>query len=211
MAMMNGAVGQKYNLGPVKPWVEFAAYFIGNRHGVKNIGGWRASDPFPDHPSGHALDYMISSNAQGDAIAQDVINNAQFLGVKYLIWNRRTWSPDKGWQPYTSTSNPHTDHVHVTYNDSPGTGSGGTATPIGTSPVSKTDSTCAWSVSLPLKGDSCVLSKVQARTLFSLVLVGGSLVVGIAGVLILVAYGLQRPEVAGNVPGAGKLAARMTA
>lgn len=111
-----------YNLGPVKSWVESAAYYLGPKYGITSIGGWRATDPFPDHPSGHALDFMVSDRTRGDALAADAIANARQLGVKYIIWQRQVWTADRGWHPYTSTGNPHTDHVHVTFNDQPGSG-----------------------------------------------------------------------------------------
>lgn len=109
-------VSGRYDLGPVKPHVESAAYEIGPMFGISSIGGWRASDPFPDHPSGLALDFMTSDRATGDALSAYVIANARRLRVKYIIWNHRTWNVTRGtWAPYTSTSNPHTDHVHVTF------------------------------------------------------------------------------------------------
>lgn len=32
--------------------------------------------------------------------------------IKYVIWNRRIWTPASGWQPY-SGSNAHTKHLHL--------------------------------------------------------------------------------------------------
>lgn len=109
-----------YPLPHVKPWVVAAADEIGTKFGVKTIGGWRAQDPFPDHPSGLAVDFMINDlpngHAVGDEISQYLIDNAKRLGLKYEIWNRRSWNPTRGtWAKYTSTDNPHTDHVHATF------------------------------------------------------------------------------------------------
>lgn len=107
-----------FALPNVKPRVREIGNVVGNMFNVKNIGGWRPTDPFPDHPSGLALDYMVyTDKAKGDAIAQYHIDNAAALGVKYLIWYRRDWNPQQGWTSYSGTSNPHTDHVHVTYLD----------------------------------------------------------------------------------------------
>ena len=217
MVMLNSGLSARYNLGPVQPWVEAAAYFIGPRHNIKTIGGWRPSDPFPDHPSGHALDFMITSQAQGDQVAADVIANAQALGVSYLIWNHRTWSPQQGWQPYTSTDNPHTDHVHVTFWN-PGTGVPGADNPVGLTGgndatlVSKVDNTCAMKITIPLKGETCLLSKGAVRSLLGLVLLSGAVVVGLVGVIVLVTYGLKSQPVADtlrSVPLAGSLANRI--
>lgn len=131
-----------YNLPNVQPPVVAAANEIGSKFGLKTIGGWRKTDKYPDHPSGLALDLMVNnmpnSQALGDAIAEYLIANAARLNLKYLIWNRRSWNPTrKTWAPYTSTDNPHTDHVHATF-----TGkaigmpsAAGTVTGGGTSPL----------------------------------------------------------------------------
>lgn len=123
-------------LGPVKPHVATAANMIAAKFGIKTMYGWRPVDQFPDHPSGLAVDFMISNlsngKAVGDALAAFVVGNYKALGVKYVIWYRQVWNPTQGWHPYTSTNNPHTDHVHVTWNATPGTGdvndAGGLAT-----------------------------------------------------------------------------------
>lgn len=117
-----------YNLPNVQAPVVAAANEIGSRFGLKTIGGWRKNDQFPDHPSGLALDLMVNnmpnSAALGDQIAEYLIANAKRLGLKYLIWNRRTWNTERGtWKPYTSTDNPHTDHVHATFTGKAVTGS----------------------------------------------------------------------------------------
>lgn len=38
--------------------------------------------------------------------------------IKYIIWNRRIWSPDLGWRAYDGP-NPHTTHVHLSVVASP--------------------------------------------------------------------------------------------
>lgn len=127
-----------YNLGPVLPHVAAAANAVGPMFGITTAYGWRAADPFPDHPSGRAVDFMTSA---GDALAQYFVAHAAEWSVDYIIWNRRSWnSVRKTWVPYTG-SNPHIDHVHVTFFATPGTNGGlGGATPVGlpagASPVS---------------------------------------------------------------------------
>jgi hypothetical protein len=79
----------------------------------------------------YAIDRMTASantaagRAEGDRIAGWVISNANRLGVRYVIWNRRIWSrtgPTPGqWRTYTNPvasrrgtpSGDHTNHVHV--------------------------------------------------------------------------------------------------
>lgn len=113
--------GSKYKLGPVKAHVARVADLVGNYFNLKTIGGWRASDPYPDHPAGLALDFMIddipNGTAVGDQIAAILIQYAAAFRIKYIIWNRRSWNPERGtWEAYTSTSNPHTNHVHASFN-----------------------------------------------------------------------------------------------
>lgn len=75
-----------------------AAYIIATYPGVQSIGGVRA-DSLPDHPSGHAIDIMISSDmALGDAINADVQSQAGRFGVAYTMWRVAN----------------HFNHVHVT-------------------------------------------------------------------------------------------------
>lgn len=116
-----------YSLGPVKPWVKAAAEEVGPKFGIKTVYGWATSDRGPlygyrDHPLGLALDFMVSGlpnrQATGDSVANYCRANHQRLSVHYVIWNRRIWNVDRdgeGWRPYSGTSNPHTDHVHVSF------------------------------------------------------------------------------------------------
>jgi DNA-directed RNA polymerase subunit N (RpoN/RPB10) len=84
-----------------------------------------------EHEEGRALDYMLNvNNATQRDIANTVLNwllatdqygnrhaLARRLGVMYIIWNRQQWRsyrPGDGWQPY-SGSNPHTDHIHISF------------------------------------------------------------------------------------------------
>jgi hypothetical protein len=114
-----------YYIGPADkmkyPWVQAAADFLGAKFGIKTIGGYRPSDPYPDHPGGKALDLMTYD---GGPLAEYAAANADALGVDYIIWNRRSWnSKRRAWAPYTG-SNPHTDHVHITFHTKPPTGGG---------------------------------------------------------------------------------------
>jgi hypothetical protein len=84
---------------------------------LDNIGGVRAGDP-GDHGSGHAVDIMTST-AQGDAVANYLQSRAGELGIKYLIWKQRRWAPGGSWVPMEdrgSVTANHYDHVHVSVN-----------------------------------------------------------------------------------------------
>lgn len=71
--------------------------------------------------------------------------------------------------------------------------------------------TCAWKLSLPLAGDTCVISKVQTRHIAATLILASALAVGIVGAVLLTIYASQRSgasravtEVAGAIPGEGQ-------
>ncbi len=85
-----------------------------------------------EHKEGRALDISFDADSRADKakaenflgwlLATDSAGNkhamARRLGVMYIVWNRRMWRsyrPADGWQPYTGTSNPHTDHIHLSF------------------------------------------------------------------------------------------------
>lgn len=103
-------------------WQEVSSQF----QGVKNLGIWgdeAHKKTVSDHNTGDALDIGILGVDQGTQIAQKLINEAQNKNIKYIIWNKQIWNPSisNSWRPYDG-KNPHTDHVHVSFNR----GSGGT-------------------------------------------------------------------------------------
>jgi len=96
---------------------------------IDTIGGYRASDPYPDHPSGLALDVMT-----GDPVGTEVNDwlhremNALALG--YTIW-KQIFKPAGGagnlMEDRGSPTQNHMDHVHALFNNNgvPGIGEGG--------------------------------------------------------------------------------------
>jgi uncharacterized protein YgiM (DUF1202 family) len=92
---------------------------------ITTIGGVRP-DPYPDHPSGHALDLMMpgypsaSAHALGDQVAAWARTNARQLGIKYVIWDQHIWNIQRdaeGWRYMAdrgSASANHKNHVHIT-------------------------------------------------------------------------------------------------
>jgi len=91
--------------------------------GVKHLGIWgdkKHQARKSDHNSGDALDIGIQNTDQGTQIAQKLIKEAQDRNVKYIIWNRQIWNPSESpdWRPYNG-ENPHTSHVHVSFNRNP--------------------------------------------------------------------------------------------
>ncbi|GLY02430.1 hypothetical protein [Actinoplanes sp. NBRC 101535] len=94
--------------------------------GYPKPGCWRV-DNHGEHPKGRACDFMMTSGgeasgaqrAQGDAMAQWAVANADRLGLMYVIWFRRIWTPAQGWHAYNNPfggndpSGWHTNHVHI--------------------------------------------------------------------------------------------------
>ncbi|MEH6821750.1 MAG: peptidoglycan DD-metalloendopeptidase family protein [Dietzia psychralcaliphila] len=88
------------------------------------IGSWRASDPFPDHPSGRAIDVMIPNyeSSEGVELGNRVMNyfmtHKEHFNVEYQIW-RQEYIPAEGTPNRMDdqggpTAN-HYDHVHITF------------------------------------------------------------------------------------------------
>ena len=116
----------QYAYGDVQPQTAVVADRVGPMFGIKTIGGYR---PGPDrydpngHPAGLALDLMIDDipdgKATGDRLAKYLQDNAEALGVDYIIWYQRLWLPsraDQGWELMEdrgSITQNHMDHVHV--------------------------------------------------------------------------------------------------
>lgn len=122
-----------YLLGGVKSHVKMVADTLGPKYGIRTIYGiGPGSIAGSDHPKGLALDFMVPNKTVGDAIAADLIANAGPYAVKYIVWWHNSWNPQRNtWAKYTSTKNPHTDHVHVSFNDKPGSGTPtNTTTPV---------------------------------------------------------------------------------
>lgn len=115
-----GSTASRYDLGKVQPQTAALANTLGPKFGITTIGGYRPNDPFPDHPSGLALDIMVyGDKAKGQRLADYVQRNADELGVEYLIWYRQIWNSGRaaeGWRAMPdrgSVSANHQDHVHV--------------------------------------------------------------------------------------------------
>lgn len=106
---------------------------------VNTIGGWRPSDPYPDHPSGKAVDIMIPNyetekgKSLGKEINKFVWDNKEDFGVVYTIWRQDYYDSDaENGSQMDDRGDPtqnHMDHVHVTtesdeesenYNGGPG-------------------------------------------------------------------------------------------
>lgn len=97
------------------PHVAVEAQYIASTWGLE-VGGFATSGHVAnsDHYTGHALDAMTSNLAIGGEIVNYYITNYKAKRIKYVIWQRRIWTPGQGWHPYHG-SNPHTNHVHLSF------------------------------------------------------------------------------------------------
>lgn len=98
-----------------------------------SFGIWRscAGSSISEHKEGRAIDWHMSAYNSTDRAAVQRLTRMLFatdwwgnthsmarrLGIMYIIWNKHMWRayrPFDGWQKYTG-SNPHTDHVHISF------------------------------------------------------------------------------------------------
>ncbi|MBB4960844.1 coiled-coil domain-containing protein [Micromonospora polyrhachis] len=81
-----------------------------------------------EHPKGRACDFAAQKGGfggvatggdrtYGNNLAAYYVNNANRLGVLYVIWFKQIWLPSSGWKSYSGgngdPSSDHTNHVHL--------------------------------------------------------------------------------------------------
>lgn len=90
---------------------------------IKTIGGYRPVDPYPDHPSGRALDVMTyTDQALGDRVLNYLFDHNGFFKMQYAIWKQAMWYKKGAPQPMADRGSPtqnHMDHVHAYFEPSP--------------------------------------------------------------------------------------------
>ncbi len=93
--------------GGVASHVAEAGHHLQERFGVDDVGGVakRPDNPTSDHPRGYALDFMVDRST-GDALAAYAEEHSEALGIKYILWETED----------------HYDHVHISFEDEPGSG-----------------------------------------------------------------------------------------
>lgn len=135
---------------------------------VKTIGtiGDRPRSTGDDHATGKAVDFMIedwrgSGGGVGDELAKWMMDNADSMGVKYVIWDAKIWSKDRDgkplalskWRPYrdptgaNTDTTMHRDHVHVSV--------------YGDAATASVEVNGDWA--LPLKGNYTLISEFGQR------------------------------------------------
>ena len=92
-----------------------------------SMGGYNpvVDQPWDEHASGDAFDFMTGDVEQGNAIRDRALATP---GAKHVIWQQKMWYPGGGSSPMDDRGSPtenHMDHVHVNM------GGGGGAAPTG--------------------------------------------------------------------------------
>ena len=91
------------------------------------VSCYRSAEDGGEHPRGRACDWSAQASgfggvafgadkAYGDNLANFYIQNADRLGVLYVIWYSQIWLPSSGWRGYAGGGTPsgdHTNHVHL--------------------------------------------------------------------------------------------------
>ena len=91
------------------------------------VACWRGGT-WGEHPAGRACDFSAfqsnfgtgaatgAEREYGNRLAAWAVQNANALGVLYVIWYRQVWFPGSGWRTYSGYGDPsseHTNHVHI--------------------------------------------------------------------------------------------------
>lgn len=106
------------------------SYLLEHFPQVTSIGGYACREivglpgQMSVHGTGRALDIHVptiggdADNDAGDPIANWLVENAEYLGIQRVIWDRTMWTayppPYRRVEPYDwEGSSPHYDHLHV--------------------------------------------------------------------------------------------------
>lgn len=109
----------------VRPDIAIVGAHIQELFNVTAVVGKAGRSGPSDHPGGRALDFMTNTgNVDGDAIRTYLLDNAEALGIKYVIWEQAITFPGgepRGMEDRGNDTANHFDHVHASFLDTPGT------------------------------------------------------------------------------------------
>ena len=127
----NQPMGGPYNITPrTQQMRELVIEQFGEGREVGGVGCYRAVGGWVvgEHPKGRACDFMLNGNGstpspeqvdRGWAIAEWARENADRLGIMYVIYRQQIWDirrSDEGWRDMAdrgSITENHFDHVHL--------------------------------------------------------------------------------------------------
>lgn len=130
-ALIGGGLGAfgGQDTGGLKPQTKMLWGALKGRFPTANlISGYRANDPYPDHPSGTAID-IAAYGAYGTAIKDWAISQPM---VRYALWQQRSWSASgsRAMADRGSPTQNHFDHVHIRTYRAGGLVAGAGAVPV---------------------------------------------------------------------------------
>lgn len=123
--------------GGLMPGARDLGEYLKNRFpGIRSYGGYSprrknvsgGSSDWSVHAAGRALDLMIpmsspsvcgANNTVGDEVVRWLIYNAEYVGVSYLIWDRKSWGAYRNrgakFRNYSGSNctQKHADHIHL--------------------------------------------------------------------------------------------------
>lgn len=112
------AWGSEGGLQPIAVMVRRLIHSLWSQ--ISDIGGYRSSDPFPDHPSGQALDIMISDVGLGDSVKAWLMDNRGLFHLNYTIWQQLYEPASGGGNLMEDRGDPtqnHMDHIHSLFGE----------------------------------------------------------------------------------------------
>ncbi|HYO59477.1 hypothetical protein [Archangium sp.] len=123
-----------YCYGSLRPGTkELGDFILSHFPGTTSYGGYACRDIVGQpgvlsvHATGRALDVFVpvdgdsscdtcADNDKGDPLAKWLLENAEYIGFSYVIWDRADWGAHRSsgskWGSYGG-SHPHHDHLHI--------------------------------------------------------------------------------------------------
>lgn len=82
---------------------------------------------------------------------------------------------------------------------------GGTTVTADVANTSDVDSTCAWNLAIPVKGNICVATKSQIRSVIGVSVMGVGIVIGLVGLILLTKYSIDKTPAGGAITSAARV------
>jgi hypothetical protein len=99
-------------------------HFEASSYGGYNCRTIGSSSTLSVHSEGRAIDLYVpmdgsgrdaAANDLGDPIAQWLVENAEHIGISYVIWDQASWGAHRGGDKHRSYggAHPHNNHLHI--------------------------------------------------------------------------------------------------
>lgn len=111
---------------------ELADFLVATFPGARSYGGYNCrriagTSTWSVHSTGRAIDLFVpvdggaADNGKGDPIAAWLVENAEYVGISLIIWDRASWGAHRsrgGKHRSYSGAHPHHDHLHIELTES---------------------------------------------------------------------------------------------